>query len=496
MIRKSLRSRILADAALTAIAGVLVLGLFFLFYRMLADRYGPLGVGLYALVRRGIALAIPLLTLGFTEALPRFLPQLVSLRSQLQVFALSTCIVLTLLFVAGFVLLIDPLWTSTLLFGVETYEELVLPFFCFLTGLVAHALAYSFLRGNLRTRALNVLQLFNLGILPILVLWATPNSDLASILMILGAGTSVTSIAALWLSLSLFRGNQQVAHPVRSIVLVKFALSRLPALLTGAALVSILPFLARGHVSTVELGYISLSLALLVGLAGSVLPLGIVLLPHLSRVIGIDGIASVRDRLHPLTAAIIQVFAFATCQIVVFADLFVSIWVGERFLDSVTIVRTVMASLVFLAFYNGLKGVLDAVSFRPYNSMNTGFGLLILVLGSLTLPLFVPNRYLAFSYAAWFTVCCGSLAALTYLSLLKVLQIRSGPDRGAFWWALILNAGGVALSVLLRSVCDASILSASLYLAALFALYGLVLHKVRFVWPTLFLSALDRNHEK
>jgi len=61
------------DIFLTFIAETIVLIAFFFIYRLIAQNFGPEGVGKYALIKRVIAFLSPLLLLGLGVRIPRYI---------------------------------------------------------------------------------------------------------------------------------------------------------------------------------------------------------------------------------------------------------------------------------------------------------------------------------------------------------------------------------------------------------------------------------------
>jgi len=61
------------DVSLTFITEAIVLVAFFFIYRLIAKNFGPEGVGEYSLVKRVIGFFQPLLLLGLSVGLPRYI---------------------------------------------------------------------------------------------------------------------------------------------------------------------------------------------------------------------------------------------------------------------------------------------------------------------------------------------------------------------------------------------------------------------------------------
>ena len=231
-----------------------------------------------------------------------------------------------------------------------------------------------------------------------------------------------------------------------------------------------------------EIGYLSLSLALLLGVGGAVSPLGTVLLPHISALAGRNDTRAVGERLHLLIGAVVQVYLFATFQFLAFGEFLIRFWMGAAFLPAVTVTTIILASLPFFGFYCATRSVLDAISTRPINSVNTVISLLVL-LGII----FVTLRWrMGWNLAEMFAVACSVaiavLGTLTYLALRAIFPQHRGQDARHAFWGLTLSGGLFLLSVAARPEVTSSLLVFAAYELCIFSLYVWALHLLQFEW--------------
>ena len=186
-------AKIIHDTAITLIAELLVLLAFFVFYRLLLDEYGSENLGLYALSRRVIAFLIPLMLLGLYDGMGRYLAMAIDGGERSKLVVIGFVSLLLTSAVSLFVLVSNEDASSRVIFGSSDYAELVLPFSVIVIGLSLHTFVHAALRGTMRIKTLNALQLINLGVLPILLVLFYPG-DFPSLMLVMGVTHGAVAI--------------------------------------------------------------------------------------------------------------------------------------------------------------------------------------------------------------------------------------------------------------------------------------------------------------
>ena len=145
----------------------LILLLGFIIFRIANEQMSELGFSEYTLSRRNISFLQPLLMIGLGVAVPRYI-SIYPKRNSLLPASLFM-----MLSVSIFTLIVLTTWSeeiSTLFFGDEGYRSYILPMGLLLVGYGFHAIVYGFLRGKQEVYFSNLIQLLNIGILPVIVL--------------------------------------------------------------------------------------------------------------------------------------------------------------------------------------------------------------------------------------------------------------------------------------------------------------------------------------
>lgn len=474
--------RILDDAILTVGVDFVLLFSFFLFFRLLAAHFDAELVGVYAFLRRVIGLILPIALLGMPDGFARYLAAANTPREMRRLlFGGFTGISLVGVAI-GAPALGDSAATAALVFGDVRFAYLVGPSLLFTLGLVAHSFAYGALRGLLRIKLLNLLQFINLGCVPIVVIIATEAKGLSWVLGTIGTINGL--LAALFLMIA-WQATPNAAG-VRAVHTLRqfyaYSVTRIPGMLVGAALASTVPIVAKSELSTMELGFLSIAITLLIGLAGLLSPLGAVLLPHLSATASREGTEAIGRKLHILIGGTLQLFAFITGQFLVFAGYLLAVWLGPAFEPAGPTLRAAALGLIGFGFYSATRSVLDAVSSAPINSINTTLTFIVLWLLSSWAPASSIGAEPVVYFACVYGVAGLMLGGLTYARLRTLFPSAIGEDLRHLSWGLVLSGLFAVLSRFGYEIATMHFAGWLCYETAIFLLYLCCLWALKFDW--------------
>lgn len=468
------------DALITLSAEFVLLVSFFVFYRLLADRFGTEGVGEYSLMRRVLAVLIPIALLGLPEALGRYIAGATEERERSGLIAAGLVIMVATTAILGLVLNMDENLSARWVFGDVSYENLILPFTVLLVGLGSHTFVYSCLRGSLQIKALNSMQLLNLGVFPLILILVAHKLTFSTLIILLGAGHVVT--AAVFFIVAVPSSVAMKVYPRFVRKLLRFGAPRLIATFAYAAMLSLVPMGASHYVSISEVGYLSLSIALLIGVGNVVSPLGSVLLPHVSGLVGRGEVERFERVLYLLIGAVLQTMLFLAGQFMVFVDYVLTIWMGSTFLPAAPIMAVTFSALIAFGFFAVTRNILDAVSTKALNSINAAISLGVLILAMVVIIILRPLGDVTLMFAVAFAFAFNLLGVLTYLSVRKIFTFKLQEDIRHLLWGVVLNAGAVGFALLVKDQVTTNIFLFVIFQAALLAIYVVVLRLLNFEW--------------
>ena len=391
-------------------------------YKLVASWLGQTGFAEYALVRRVVSFLQPLTMLGFGVGLPRFLA-LADGRGEarassryLRAAVLCVGAVATMTTVA---LLVWPRWFSYLFFGGPEHQNLVPPLAFVLIGMSTHSILYAFLRGKLAVGRANLLQAINYGLVPFLV-FIRFHKNAAELLWYLGFAWTAT--AGLLLITALRPGRWE--NPLNSSrELLRYGLQRVPGDFAFMALLA-LPAVFIAHFGGIrEAGIVAFALAIVNMIASGFSPVGIVLLPKVSRAIGDGDFQFVRREI-ALISRLTLLLAGATVLLLEFTGgSLIRIYLGEGFTPALPLIRVLIIGGLPLAFYTSLRSAIDAVHHKAVNTLNL---LVVLAVFVAVCEIGLWSGNLAVVYWA-FLGSLFLLAVLTQIQVQKILQL-TGPS--------------------------------------------------------------------
>lgn len=297
-----------------------------------------------------------------------------------------------------------PTALSQVLLGSDQYGLLVRSLSIAVAGLAMHGLAYGAFRGLLDMRRANLLQAFDMGIVP-LGLFLVPHLGVAVYVALLGSIWMVTGSAAIgWLLLQHGAGGEGTLKS-RSTELLKYGLPRVPGEFALGALLALPVTLAARFAGVTEAGYVGLGVAVVQMVGAVFAPLGQVLLPAVS--------ARARQAHHDLASEIgrltwtcLGLAILALAGIELLAGVGVILYLGKAFASAVPLVRITALGVVPYVLYVVLRNILDALHVVPLNAKNLVITLLGFLAGAFAFP--TPT-----GVTAAFAVSLGLLGGLT-----------------------------------------------------------------------------------
>lgn len=263
----------------------------------------------------------------------------------------------------------------------------------------------------------NLFQFFNLGLMPLAVfpLFGKSAPELFTAL-----GVSMAAVALI-LGLGGIRMDASGGDIFREIKeLLRYGLGRVPADIIQLALLSS-PALIAAHLQGVQVaGLVAFSTSMLTMIASVFVPVGAVLLPEASQMMGRGDVLGLRRRVLQVSKAVVLLVAALTVAVELFAPDGLRLCLGNSFTGGAGIVRIVVLAAVPYSIYVGLKTVLDAGSTKAINSRNAlvAFLLFLGASASVYIGLF-PAAYILGFFV-------GSLYVLGGLTLLEVREMCGG----------------------------------------------------------------------
>jgi O-antigen/teichoic acid export membrane protein len=408
---------------ITFITEFIVLISSILVYKLAAFVLGNTGFSEYALSRRILSFIQPVILMGLTVGIPRYMGYHSTASSEKRDFYFISGAVITFLAVLIFIpiLFLFKKEMSFLLFASSDYSHFIFPINLLLIGTIGHLLCYSYFRGRLSMLKANILQTINIAILPLAVFGFA--KDTVNILVLLGGGRCIITLVFLYI---IFR--QLIVLGLRKHIvsyskeLLRYSIPRVPGDFGWAALLSLVAFFTAHSAGVTEAGTVAFGISLLVA-AGSLLsPIGIVLLPHASRMVAKLEMSELRVFVRKLLLISTSLTFFGVIIFEMFGGRIIELYLGHRFGDmTLTLKILILASIPYGIFVT-MVNIIDSFYIKAMNTKNILISLCFFLLcGGLTTMIGGGYLYIIIEFVSAFTI----LGLLTLIDVKRIFASRS-----------------------------------------------------------------------
>lgn len=349
--------------------------------------------------------------IGLGVAVPRFVSLYPERHSNL-----SSALVLIFFsfLVFGAIIIVNKVYFAQLFFGGEQYSKYIIPLFLLLAGYCFHALLFGFLRGKHFVYFPNIIQLINIGLLPILIIL-----NISNILTILYLNGSILLFNSLVLSLFLLSKYGSAFQSKKFLADVKTLLNYgLPRVLGDFSLLLLITlpsylvlYIQNDILLSGDVAY-SLTLLNLVGAAFG--PLGLVLLPEIADFMNKKQYTYIKKRFVAFCAVGLSLTLIGYLIYFFFSESILKLLLGNDYRESVNYLSLIVLKASFgYALYIILRSFLDAIKVKAVNSFNLIFSL---CLYALLLVLVYIQQGSIESYLNAFVI------SITFLGLVTLVQ--------------------------------------------------------------------------
>ena len=396
---------------------IFILFLSFVIFRVANERMTDIAFSEYTLSRRNISFLQPLLMIGLGVAVPRY----VSIHPKRDSFLPASLILMTI--VSLLFLLVLTLGSglfSNLFFGDGTYQNYILPLCILLIGYGYHAILYGYLRGKKEVYFSNLIQLVNIGFLPISVLLYTQNVQ--QLLLLNGV---FLLISCLIFGLYVFI-KWQIQLDFQSCwedakLMLNFGL---PRILGDFALLAILTFptyivlsLQKNVLTGGDVAY-SITLLNLVGAAFG--PLSLVLLPEIGGFLAEKRIDLIKKRFYVfvLSGIILTLIGYLTFYF--FHEFILNLLLGKDHRNEIfEIAQIVLLGSFGYVLYIILRSFLDAIHVKAKNATN----LLIALTVYIAMAGYGYSMHVkSITYIYYFVISLNTLGLLTFIKTYNTIK--------------------------------------------------------------------------
>jgi O-antigen/teichoic acid export membrane protein len=406
---------------ITFIAEFLVMISGILVYKLAAHSLGNIGFSEYALSRRTVNLLQAALLMGLGVGIPRYVAYSSQSSAKNSDFYFAGAVG-TLLLVGSMTLSVMLLLkgkVAFLLFGSSDYTYLIFPISLMVIGILSHLTCYTYFQGRLFMVKANVLQIVNIAVGPLAIFLISNNT--ARILTQLGVFWCITSL----ICFSYIFNQLRIPELKKNILpyakeIMMYSLQRVPGDFGMAALLSIAAIMCAHIASVKEAGYFAFGVSILTAGGSVFAPIGVVLLPHASRLVANKQIGVLRSYVGKILKVSLLLAFLGVIFFEIFADKIIGLYLGNSFLEISAMARLIAIGVIPYTIFVTMRSVIDSYHVKALNTKNILISLFfLLTCGGLTVFFSASYKYLVIEFIL-------ALFLLGVLTLIEVKRIFKG----------------------------------------------------------------------
>lgn len=345
--------------------------------KLFAQQLSPYDFGLFSITRRYASTIYVIFSAGLSIGIVRYIALNTSDSLKQSSFVRVGIIFLAFsLGLATLLLYFFNIFFSKILFGDEKFHLLVDNSIYLIIAFTLVSLLSFIYRGYNKIIKANLIQFLCIGLVPVLVgYFFIKGYKLNQVIVNLG-------IASLCISIIPFISTvfKHIILPLKTInlkndfnnfiTLMKYCLPRIPCDFAGVAQTIITPYLAlmMGYVEIA--GFLSVAQYLLKVIDMCAYGISFVLFPKVAEYLSKNYIEKIKLMVIRLLSFSIHIGIYITLHTYLFIDKIVLLWLGEKYIEAIPIMKIVIFALGFYLIVVNLRNVIDAIEFKAINTLH------------------------------------------------------------------------------------------------------------------------------
>ncbi len=357
------------DIAITIINSIAVILGIFIINALISRKLGLDSLADYLYIRRIISSLVGISIVGMNISIPYFTPLygLKILQNKIiLIFIIATLPVMLLLTILVFFNIIP---------GIDNIYYYVFPYYGI--AINAQSITYAMYRGKIEMVSASIFHLFCMFIIPVLSF--SIFNDLKSALFSVSTGIVVLT-TIIWCLFIFIDKDKTVSKIIPVKEILKFGLVRLPGFIGQAILLTGIPILLSTELNSIDFAYFNASLSILRLILLITGPIGIILLPRVSKILDNKRINYLKDNTTYLIHAVLYFGIIMGLSLVIYGEKILVIWIGYNSNNYLRLIPYIFLVIPFYALVTALRGIIDGLSKKGYNSTINVFSALVMII--------------------------------------------------------------------------------------------------------------------
>lgn len=410
------KNKMFSSYAITFGIEFLIMFISVILFKIVALKFSDIGFAEFSINKRLVGFLTPLMMMGMGVSLPKFLP-IENEQKQLEIHY-SALVIVTSLFL--FVLIIFfsmSAYISKLAFGDYNHEKMCLASLVYVYSLMGHACLYNFFRGKFNFNISSLLQLINLGILPLLTYFLADNIfhyflflSIETIILLLIINIRFIPFVRIKISDYVLTIKKIVAYGIK----------RMPGDVVLGLFLAIPAFIASNYFSITIAGNIAFCLSLLNIVIALMSPVNIILLPKASKIVHEKNFDLLKEISSKLLLVSIGIGIIMFGIISFFGENILVLFSVKNHAEANVFLNIVFTSVIGYSLFSVIRSIIDA-----YHEKARVTTIIVTSFIFFVISIFVLKYCNLFSIRAIliaFAVSVNILGLLTYFSLTRIYK--------------------------------------------------------------------------
>ena len=326
----------------------------------IAKHYTEEELGLYLIVKRIVGFMSPFVLMGGAISIPKFIAECKDPQDERTYISASLFIVLAILGVLIIFSLLLPTYLMELFFNSYPDDSILIAVLIFLSGYTIKTIILGYYRGKLLMIKANLLGFISDSLLHVIVFIVGYKCGLSIERIIFFTGLSYY-LYILYFFIFRFRLSLFPLHNLKK--LFNYGYPRAIDGLCNQGLLLVGPMVVQFYFGLAEAGILVAGQILLRIMTTFFRPFGVVLLPRIAAMK--DNFSFVKNKVVLIIEFILTLGVYASCALFVLTPYIVKYWLGDDYVEAISVMRVISFAIVPYLFFIMLKSVLDGYIDKP-----------------------------------------------------------------------------------------------------------------------------------
>lgn len=383
-------------------------------FKLIGVKFSEIGFSEFTINKRLIGFLLPLLLIGFGVSLPKFLPT-ADTQKQLRIYYSAIIVILLICTIALLTSLVFQNAFSQMVYGDKQHGHMIIVMILYAFSLMMHTCIYNYFRSKFDFKLSSLLQLTNLGIIPLVMYflaWSVNAYFVLVSLFSIALVVAVNLFSIPFVRLSIQSFTASISEVLR------YGINRTPGDVVLGLFLAIPTFIASNYFSLTMAGAVGFCLSLFNIVIALMSPVNIILLPKASRIAHDKDYAllkAITSKLMVLSTLI----GLLSFLVIFFAGPYILQLFGISNLQETSVLLTIIfTGIIGYSIFSVIRSIVDAHYATARVSRNILISFVVFIFGIAFF--YFAGHFTLINVLITFSISLNLLGLLTYISTLTI----------------------------------------------------------------------------